>query len=1074
MTFSSKIAAKVPHWYHTDCFFKKVKLIDVNIIKGFDDLRWEDQDKIRHLLQENFTLASNGNDTNDTFSVQYAKSKRSTCHGCEASIDKDTIRLSRKNYTSRRARHYGPFDEWYHVDCFHQMKKDLGFFGTAESFFGFSDLNDEDQAALKEKFGTTVQSKRKRKGTQLSSESTKAKQAKTDDETVENFDEQEQTRRRKEHSEFLWALKDNLRKEIPAGVLKELLEFNVQKSVSGESNLIEAVADCMAFGALEPCPECGGFLVFNYTNYCCTGNITEWTKCSYTTNLPKRKAFQIPDKIKEDYDMFQQYKYEQRDRIIPQVANKPKLINKIDEIKEPDYDPKLPLNGYSVALIGRLSKRTSTLKKQIEQLGGTTTMNIDKTVDVVISTQDDINKGNPKIQNAQTLDIHVVPELFLNDILNDRPSIVMEKLKLSAWGTLPHIRKQQAREDKKIKRKSSFSTKSAAQSKRSIPEKVTMKLKDGAAVDPDSGLEETCHVLKDAGTSGIFIAVLGMVDITRGTNAYYKMQLLEDDDEAIDAFHKIFFDKTGNQWTDREKFKKFPNKYYPLEIDYGQHGDNEQIQKALSDPNTKISSHLPQSVQDLICLIFNVEQMEKTLLSFDIDLRKMPLGKLSRNQLKKAYGVLTELQTLITSDSINKTSIIDASNRFYTLVPHDFGRKKPQILDNADLIQSKTQMIDNLLDIEIAYSMLKGSSEGNNEHPIDVHYKKLKCPIESIEKNSEEFKRIEQYMINTHAATHNSYTLKLKELFRIAREGEDKCFEKWEQIKNRQLLWHGSRTTNFAGILSQGLRIAPPEAPMTGYMFGKGVYFADMVSKTNYCHVKSDAPEGLMLLCEVALGKMYECYKGTSLSADTLPKGTQSTKGCGQTTPDPKNHYYTDDGVLIPMGRGVRAAIQNMSWHGVQGFQVNPKARFIVPDQGDLGIVHTERGLTYVEVALCGHMVPQFQPQASLQILKYLLGRIASLTNEDLTTTTTSSNPTPDYDPKLPLNGYSVALIARLSKRTSTLKKYIEQLGGTTTTNIDKTVGMVISTQDEISKGNPKSIVMKKLKLSAWGTLPHI
>ena len=30
------------------------------------------------------------------------------------------------------------------------------------------------------------------------------------------------------------------------------------------------------------------------------------------------------------------------------------------------------------------------------------------------------------------------------------------------------------------------------------------------------------------------------------------------------------------------------------------------------------------------------------------------------------------------------------------------------------------------------------------------------------------------------------------------------------------------RLTNFVGILSQGLRIAPPEAPVTGYMFGKG------------------------------------------------------------------------------------------------------------------------------------------------------------------------------------------------------------------------------------------------------------
>jgi len=43
------------------------------------------------------------------------------------------------------------------------------------------------------------------------------------------------------------------------------------------------------------------------------------------------------------------------------------------------------------------------------------------------------------------------------------------------------------------------------------------------------GLEDTCHVLKDIDTGGIYTAVLGLVDITRGTNSYYKMQLLESD-----------------------------------------------------------------------------------------------------------------------------------------------------------------------------------------------------------------------------------------------------------------------------------------------------------------------------------------------------------------------------------------------------------------------------------------------------------------------------------------------------------------------------------------------------------------
>ncbi len=260
----------------------------MKIIKGFDDLRWEDQDKIRDLIQGNSVSLSSkskiqnlartsiflldGNDSNDTFSVQYAKSNRSTCHGCDTTIDKDTLRLSRKNYTSKRARRYGPTDEWYHVDCFNQLKKDLGFFGTAESFvffmkflfcylfysrfFGFVDLNNEDQIELNEKFGTSTNSKRKRKGGPMNNESTTAKQAKVEDMTSE------ETHLKKEQNELLWTYKDNLRKEIPNDILKELLEFNVQMRISGESNLIEAVTDCMVFGALEPCPECGGFLVF--------------------------------------------------------------------------------------------------------------------------------------------------------------------------------------------------------------------------------------------------------------------------------------------------------------------------------------------------------------------------------------------------------------------------------------------------------------------------------------------------------------------------------------------------------------------------------------------------------------------------------------------------------------------------------------------------------------------------------------------------------------------------------------------------------------------------------------------
>jgi hypothetical protein len=53
---------------------------------------------------------------------------------------------------------------------------------------------------------------------------------------------------------------------------------------------------------------------------------------------------------------------------------------------------------------------------------------------------------------------------------------------------------------------------------------------------------------------------------------------------------------------------------------------------------------------------------------------------------------------------------------------------KMKILDTAEAIKTKTEMLDNLLEIEVAYSLLRGGDAG--EDPIDAHYKKLKCGLE--------------------------------------------------------------------------------------------------------------------------------------------------------------------------------------------------------------------------------------------------------------------------------------------------------------------------------------------------------
>ncbi|EJF60058.1 alpha/beta-hydrolase [Dichomitus squalens] len=78
---------------------------------------------------------------------------------------------------------------------------------------------------------------------------------------------------------------------------------------------------------------------------------------------------------------------------------------------------------------------------------------------------------------------------------------------------------------------------------------------------------------------------------------------------------------------------------------------------------------------------------------------------------------------------------------------------------------------------------------------------------------------------------------------------------------------------------------------------------------------------------------------------------------------------------FILIAEGTRIVIQNMTWNGKQGFHTPIKNdSFVVEGMGAMGNTHTERGLTYYEVSLSGHMVPQFSPKAAFQIMSYLMG----------------------------------------------------------------------------------------------------
>ncbi|XP_051553307.1 poly [ADP-ribose] polymerase 2 isoform X2 [Myxocyprinus asiaticus] len=459
----------------------------------------------------------------------------------------------------------------------------------------------------------------------------------------------------------------------------------------------------------------------------------------------------------------------------------------------------------------------------------------------------------------------------------------------------------------------------------------TVVMKGKAPVDPECKAKiGKAHVYSEG--NDVYDIMLNQTNLQFNNNKYYMIQLLQDDNakaysvwmrwgrvgkvgqnslvscggnlaQAKDTFKKKFFDKTKNEWEHRAHFEKVAGKYDMVFVDYSTEYKEEDKAK-VSSPRPKKPCQLNSKVQSLLELICDLKAMEECVLEMKFDIKKAPLGKLTAEQIRAGYASLKRIEECLKRKGSNK-ELLDACNQFYTRIPHDFGLRTPPVIRSTEELKEKIALLEALSDIQIAVKMVQFSVQ-SDEHPLDRQYRSLKCGLQPLDSDSNEYKIIEKYLQTTHAPTHTDYTMTVLDIFAVEREGEKDNFH--SQLDNRMLLWHGSRLSNWVGILNQGLRVAPPEAPVTGYMFGKGIYFADMSSKSgNYCFANQKNNQGLLLLSEVALGESNELLDA-DYNAGKLPSGKHSTKGLGQTAPDPNNNV-TLDGVTVPMGPCVKTGV---------------------------------------------------------------------------------------------------------------------------------------------------------------------
>jgi len=313
-------------------------------------------------------------------------------------------------------------------------------------------------------------------------------------------------------------------------------------------------------------------------------------------------------------------------------------------------------------------------------------------------------------------------------------------------------------------------------------------------------------------------------------------------------------------------------------------------------------------VQKILYKITHIDALQTYLKSTGINTDLLPLARLSKSTIDEAIQMLGDISDRLKKideerdkphNEIDYTKIVDLAdaiteltNDFYEIIPHsNFTYTKMRPLHDLSFVQEKISMLLDLTDVCFARKLLMAATYNIKDIcPLDYCFNALQVLLEPLDNQSGEFKALEKYAQNT-----GQKNITIKKIYRLQRKGEADRFSQWSALPNHLLLWHGSGIYNFLGILSEGLRVAPPSAPSTGYLYGKGIYFADMLSKSlPYCR-----NSGLLLLSEVALGQMHQVEEPHYFEAP--PEGCNSVMALGTSGPNFSDSVVLHNGVRIPL-----------------------------------------------------------------------------------------------------------------------------------------------------------------------------
>lgn len=256
-------------------------------------------------------------------------------------------------------------------------------------------------------------------------------------------------------------------------------------------------------------------------------------------------------------------------------------------------------------------------------------------------------------------------------------------------------------------------------------------------------------------------------------------------------------------------------------------------------------------------IVKRLQQMAKKAISDNYNISS---NKVTQAMIDEAQNTLIKLTSINKVDDFNDNLL-----NLFTIIPRKMSNVASYLASSKDDYSRIIQTEQDLLDVmkgQVVQKQIENETVTNEDS--------LKHESTILDAMGLEFGECTDSDIKKIKSCLGSCSDKFHKAWRVTNNNTQKRFDEFIKkyhIKNRKLLWHGSRNENWWSIVNSGLVLKPTNAVITGKMFGYGIYYAPKARKSlGYTSLSGsywangNSNSAFMALMDVAYGIPYDVY----------------------------------------------------------------------------------------------------------------------------------------------------------------------------------------------------------------------